>query len=264
MLPLPELQRALIQSLTAAPSAALTAAVLPDGLAPAERLEIYANHFRLSLIEALATTFPVVRTLLGEACFASCAGQFARRHPPRSPCLFEYGARLPAFLAAQPQLGGLPWLADVARLEWALNEAHHAPDLPSPRNGLARLAGVAVDRVVVTLAPSVRCVASRWPIDQIWRAHEDGEPAGPVALEDRGAALVVLRTDDDAVGWLPLPRAEFAFVRLLGRGQRLAHATAAAESIDDCFEPVPLLQALFSAGAVADVAVLPSSERNLS
>mgnify|MGYP000103159968 CR=1 FL=1 len=99
-----ELQAELVTSLLATPSAALLATVRGDGLAPSERLEIYANHFRLSLVEALATTFPVVRTLLGEGCFAQCAGLFVRRHPPRSPCLFAYGARLPAYLAAQPQL----------------------------------------------------------------------------------------------------------------------------------------------------------------
>jgi hypothetical protein len=259
-----ELQTGLVTSLRAPPSAALLAAVQGDGLAPAERLAIYANHFRLSLVAALATTFPVVRTLLGEACFAQCAGAFACRHPPRTPCVFAYGARLPAFLAAQPQLAGLPWLADVARLEWALNEARHAPDAAPVRGGRARLAAAPTARLVVTLAPCVRFFASRWPVDQIWRAHVRGELAAPLVLEDRDASLVVLRDADDEVGWLPLPRAEFAFVRAIARGRSVGCAGAVAASTDPGFNPIPLLQALLSLGVVTDVAIHPRTERSSS
>lgn len=259
-----ELQAELVMSLPATPSAALLAAVCGDGLAPSERLEIYANHFRLSLVEALATTFPVVRTLLGEACFAQCAGSFARRHPPRTPCLFAYGARLPGYLGAQRQLAGLPWLADVARLEWALNEARHAPDAATARGGRARLAATPAERLVVTLAPCVRFLASSWPVDQIWRAHQGGAPAARLVLESRGVALVVLRDAADEAGWLALPRAEFAFVRAIARGQTVGRAGALAASIDPGFDPTPLLQALFSMGVVTDVAIHPLSERNFS
>lgn len=264
MLPLPELQHDLMRSLGGQPSPALLAAVKPDGLPAADRLMIYANHFRLSLVDALATTFPVVLRLIGAACFGQVAGQFARRHPPRSPCLFEYGRRLPRFLAEQPQLGGLPWLPDLARLEWALNEARHSPDAQVAERRLDPLPLADPDRLVFGFAPCVRFLASPWPVDQIWRVNQPAnDHLGAVVLEERGASLLILRDDHDEVGWVPLPRAELAFARALSAGHSLRRASDMAVAVDRSFTPVPLLRALIAAGAVTDAAILPRPERKL-
>jgi hypothetical protein len=265
LLPLPELQGDFVRSLGAQPSPALLAAVEPDGLAAADRLRIYSNHFRLSLVEALGTTFPVVRRLLGEDCFGQVAGQFARRHPPRLPCLFEYGRRLASFLGDQPQLRGLPWLPDVARLEWALNEARHAADAPLPEPRLDPLPLADPDRLAFGFAPSVRFLASQWPVDQIWRVNQPAnDHVASVVLEARGASLLILRDADDEVGWLPLPRVEFVFVRALAAGHSLRRAHLGAATIDRGFTPLPLLRALIGAGAITDLAVLPKPERAIS
>ena len=48
------------------------------------------------------------------------------RCPPQ-PVLAEYGAGFPDFVADYEPARGLPYLADVARLDWALNVAFHSP-----------------------------------------------------------------------------------------------------------------------------------------
>lgn len=257
---LPELQRDLVASLSGRVSPALLAMVEPDGLDPADRLQVYANHFRLSLVEALGATFPVVRRLLGEDCFGQVARRFARTWPPRSPRLVARGGCFPSFLATQPQLAGLPWLRDVARLEWALNEARHADD-PPPAGRLEPDMLGDPTRLAFATAPCVRFVASRWPVDQIWRANQGDDRGEPVALEARGARLLVLRDADDEVGWLPLPHAAFVFTRAIAAGHSLSVAADMAMAADATFAPVPLLQALLAHGVVVDAVVLASPER---
>ena len=68
---------------------------------------------------ALGATFVVVRELTGAPFFAAAVDAFARTHPSRGGDLNVYGDVFPDFLATYPPAQGLPYLADVARLEWA-------------------------------------------------------------------------------------------------------------------------------------------------
>ena len=51
---------------------------------PGRRFAVYRNNVMVSLIDALADTFPVVQQLVGEVFFRAMAGVFARQSPPRS------------------------------------------------------------------------------------------------------------------------------------------------------------------------------------
>src|SRR5438445_13075963 len=91
-----------------------------DALAPAARVAVYRHHVLTSLTAALEATFPVVVRLVDVRFFRYAADRYVRAHPPGGPCLFEYGASVPEFLAAFPPCRHLVYLADVARLEWAM------------------------------------------------------------------------------------------------------------------------------------------------
>src|ERR1051326_8549300 len=108
----------------------VTGAIAGDGLAPAARVAVYRHHVLASLTTALETTFPVVVRLVDVRFFRFACDRFVRAEPPASPCLFEYGATFPDFLAAFEPCRQLPYLPDVARLEWAMNVALNAPDVP--------------------------------------------------------------------------------------------------------------------------------------
>src|SRR5262249_18440144 len=111
-----------------------------DGLAPESRLQIYQHHVLTTLTAALGSTYPVTCRLVDPRFFAYAADTSIRAEPPAGPCLFEYGATFPDFLAAFPPCREWRYLPDVARLEWAMNAALHAPDV-EPLHP-ARLVGV--------------------------------------------------------------------------------------------------------------------------
>jgi hypothetical protein len=84
-----ELQCAVARGILGHEQGAVMDAILGDGLDPAARLQIYANHYRSSLTEALKAIYPVVCRLVDERFFAFAADRFIDSAPPRQPCLFE-------------------------------------------------------------------------------------------------------------------------------------------------------------------------------
>ena len=89
------------------------------------RIGVYRNNVKASLVAALVGAFPVVQRLVGEEFFEAAAFVFVEHHPPRSPVLAEYGAGFAAFLEGFEPARDLPYLADIARLEWARQQAFH-------------------------------------------------------------------------------------------------------------------------------------------
>ena len=173
MTPLRELQRDLRAALLGADDAAAAAAVRDDGLSGAARLGIYRHHVFVTLTAALAAAFPVVCRLVDERFFGYAADRYIRTEPPAGPCLFAYGATFPAFLAEFPPCHALPYLADVARLEWAMQRALDAPDAtPLAADALRSAPPERACDLIFTLDPSVALLASPWPIDRIWRANQ--------------------------------------------------------------------------------------------
>ncbi len=235
--------------------------VRDDAPGAAARLAIYANHFRVTLIDALAATFPVVRRLVGNEFFTAAARSFIRDIPPAAPCLFEYGGAFPAFLDRLPAAASLPWLGDVASLEWAISEASHAADAaPLSGEALSRLA--AGDAAAVVLHPSCRLVQSAFPVDRIWQAHQaSDDDIAPIDLASGGARLLVHRQNDE-VGWLSLdadPAA--AFIAALLAGEGLAGAITIAAGHDAGWDPTPLLAAMIAAGLLTSTPQLRSPDQ---
>jgi hypothetical protein len=242
---LPELQAAFRRGLLDGDDAPIAAEIAGGRLAPAARLQVYRNHVLSTLTAALEATFPVVCRLVDRRFFGYAADRFIRAHPPHGPCLFEYGAALPDFLATFPPCRSLPYLPDVARLEWALNAAAHAEEgTPLDPAALLAVAPEAVGRVTLRLDPSLSLVASEWPVDRIWEAHRpDAGDAGPVDL-DSGAARLEIRRHGESVGFRRLDPAPFALRRALLGGQPLEEAGAAALAADPGADLVALFHDL--------------------
>jgi hypothetical protein len=189
---LADLQQAIRASLHGTANDAATW-IVSDGFLPDARLAIYRNTMTAVLVNALRLAFPAVQSLLGAACFEGAARRFVDVAPPDSAWLDEYGAALPAFLAALPETRSIPYLADVAQLEWHVNSVLHAPDAPTLN--LARLASLdeaALGRLRLRAHPAVRIASLALAMDAI-RLDD-----GPVHLLVRRTAegIETVRLDD--------------------------------------------------------------------
>jgi len=222
-----ELQHDLRAALLGAADEAATREIAADGLAPSARLAVYRHHVLTSLTAALETTFPVLVRLVDQRFFRYACDTYVRAEPPAGPCLFEYGATFADFLATFEPCRHLPYLADVARLEWAMNVALHAADATPLTTPAARaLPSGTLETARLALHPSVTLLASPWPVDTLWRAHQpDGD--GVVDLEAGAVHLQIWRLRDEVV-LRALPPAGFAFRRGVARDGALPAAAAAA------------------------------------
>ena len=146
-----------------------------NGSDPATRLAIYRNNVMVSLLGVLADTFPVTRELVGEAFFRAMGQCFVRAQPPQSPVMAEYGAGFADFIAAFAPARTLPYLPDVARLEWLRLTALHAADAePMPAECLATLLADQpdLDAWHVRLHPAFAVLRSDHAAVSIWAAHQ--------------------------------------------------------------------------------------------
>jgi hypothetical protein len=228
------------------------AQVLGDGLPPESRLAIYRHHVFTTLTAALRSTYPVICRLVDERFFGYAADQYIRSHLPSGPCLTEYGASFPEFLAEFEPCRSLAYLPDVARLEWALHSAIHAEE-PAPLDAAAlrMLAADELPRLRFRLDPSLTLLTSRWPIDGIWRANQpDADPAITVDLAAGGVWLEVRRIDEDAIVHR-LDPATHGFRRALQDGRALEEAAGALEH-EEAFDLAGAVQALFNERLLTD------------
>ena len=251
MLTFRELQSLFRRAMCGAEIPQLLGVIAGDGLAPAARLQIYRHHVLTSLTEALQATFPVVCRLVDARFFGYAADAYIRQHLPATPCLWEYGADFPAFLATFPPCRDLVYLADVARLEWALNIALHAEErLPIAADVLRQIPGEQVACLTFQCHPALTLLCSPWPIEQIWRAHQtDADLIAAIDLHAGGVRLEIFR-GVDAVGFRTLAPALYAFRAMLATGHSLGTAVEAALAVAEDFDVMRALADFLADGMV--------------
>ncbi len=252
-----ELQQGFVAAVLDGHGAAPMLAITPAADA-AERIAIYRRAVFANYRNALGATFPVVARLTGTPFFNAAVDAFVHARPSRSGDLNVYGDAFADFLSNYAPAATLPYLSDVARLEWAIDEASRAGDAPrAPASVLAALAGVAPDRlpaVRVTLEPSCRLVASRYPILRLWQVNQaDPEGDDRVSLDDGGQALLV-RRDERGIALELLTAGERAWLEALASGAALGIAIDAAQTADAAFDLGAALRTHIATGTIASVA----------
>jgi hypothetical protein len=207
------------------PDAAVPAGIVdPHGRTAPKRFSVYRNNVAASLIRALEAAFPTVRKLVGDEFFAAMASVFLRAHPPTSRIMMLYGDALPGWLEGFPPAAHLGYLPVVARLDQALRESYHAADSePLSEAAFQRLLGQDLSSLRLWLAPSLRLVRSRWPVQSIWAANAEGGPPPDPGAE----AALILRPLFDPRPHRLTP-ADGAFVSALIGGLTLGQALDAA------------------------------------
>lgn len=139
-------------------------------------LQAYRANAGALAERALAAAFPTVEPLLGEASFAALARAFWQADPPRQGDVATWGDTLPDFIASAGQLADEPYLADVARLDWAVHLADRAADDDAPATGLPQLTTHDPASLRLRLRAGHTVLRSVHPVHAIWAAHRSNAP----------------------------------------------------------------------------------------
>lgn len=191
---------------------------------PPGRLAVYRRNVLGTLGDALASAYPAVRRLVGEAFFAEAARRFALATPSRSGNLHDYGHGFGDFLEAYPHAAQLPWLGDVARLEWAVHQCFHAEDAAAlDARQLAMLRPDDYERLRLRFAPATRLVWSAHPVCAI-RAANLGDGDGSIARAAAGPDFLLVHREGVEVLVDRLEPQEWRLLEALSRGVPLGAA----------------------------------------
>lgn len=224
------------------------------------RFNVHRNNFVVTLIDALAASFPVTQALTGPEFFRFMARERVLAEPPRTPVLTEYALGLPDFLTRFPPAASVPYLADVARIEALRIRAFHATDaLPVPESAYQELfdAPERMARARLRMHPASYWFRSRYAAYSIWQAHQGLDQMGDATLAgidvERPEDVLIARPAFDVLV-TALPPGSIALLDALRNGQPLgmAYQNAQAES-----GHTALLLPLIQHGLITDIDTVP-------
>ncbi len=174
MLQLHELQRYLKRALNSESNEVLTYIQTTQHLSASEHLAIYQSSITGALQKVLNETYPVCHKLVGNDFFIMMVNEYIARYSSCSPDLASYGAHMADFVASFPQASSLPYLADVARVEWAWHTLFNA----RASRGIAfdKLAATYTtqgEKIIFVLPPKSSLLTSSYPIHRIWEVNQE-------------------------------------------------------------------------------------------
>lgn len=210
----------------ATPDAALSKSILP-GIPDDVSLAIYRNNVHSRFIDALTDVFPAVRRIVGDEFFRATVRSYMTAYPSRIGTLIGVGREFAAFLGTFEPAGALPYLADVAKVEWLHRDAYHAADaVPVGLDQLHALASARTDVSELRLHPSVRLLSTEYPVLDVWEANRRDGEVPPMTLSGPGERLLIARPFADVVV-LKLTEPVFALLCMLDGGSTLETAISA-------------------------------------
>ena len=200
----------------------------------------YQSSARMLAERVLAAAYPVVTAVLSPDSMGQLARALWQTHPPTCGDLTHWGEALPAFVASSEQLAGLPWLADLARLEWALHAAEAAADVAHDPASWNLLTQVDPADLGLRFVAATQVLPLGWNVHPIWQAHQAKEmDALQLAVQSLGAdatdwaqptpSLVLLWRPIHQVRCRPVTLSEAAFIQHLMQGQNLLAALELAD-----------------------------------
>ncbi len=237
MLCLRDLQAQFTQALFSGGDSPIEKVIEPGDLDTSIRLGIYRNNVLSNYRNALRDTYPVILRLVGDEFFNAAARVFAIQSFSRSGDLHDYGEEFGSFLAAFPPAQDLPYLADVARLEWAAHRVFHAADAaPLDLSQLAEIGEERLSALRFTLSPAARLTDSVYPIARIWQVSQPGYMGDDTVSLEEGAQRVLVIRRDYAIELKPLSVGEHAMLLSLEAGHSLGYAVDEALAADTDFD----------------------------
>lgn len=185
--------------------------IVSDSLDAADRMQVYVNNYRESLVSALMSVFPVFTALVSEPFARQVMTAFIYKSPPEKPALQTYGEAFADFVKSYEPADGFPFLVDILRLEWAVHSLQF----------VALETGTHVDGMYVNLC--VRFVSSDYPILNLWMVGTGQLPPEAVSL-DQGGQSVAIVFSNAGIRLFPIDDNEKQALAVLNEGKKVGEA----------------------------------------
>lgn len=142
-------------------------------------MHAYQGHVRALAAQVLTHTFPSLKRLLGDEPWPHMAQAFWQTHPPTHAHLHRWGAAMPDWVAQQSTWQAWPFLADMARLDWAqhLSLLLAPEDVDTDSLMLLGQDDISSDDLVLQLQPCLQLLQSQWPVLRLHAALHDTSDA---------------------------------------------------------------------------------------
>lgn len=206
------------------------------------RLGIYRANLQAARVSALAAAFSTIAKIVGADFFEGLAREYGRAHPSSQGDLHGFGTHFASFLENFAPAAELPYLPDVARLDWAVHQADAAEDAQalSTHDLLHALGTREANSVQLTLHPAFALLSSRFPLWDIWRFNHAENTQASAPNWEQAQSVIVSRGD-----WRAAPRlatsAEAAALSAIQKGANLEVVLTAALEKDAQLDLAPLL-----------------------
>lgn len=183
-----------------------------------QRVQIYRQLAYNNIESFLATGFPVVKAILGDAAWPALIRDFLRRRRCRTPYLFELGEEFLSYLQGErgQKEEDPPFLLELAHYEWvelALLIAQASPPEENPA------------LLEEPLSQTIYLSDLAWPLAYRFPVHRIGPHYVPTAPPAEPTFLLVYRDRSDEVSFLEIGDGAY---RLLDELQRTGPVEAAA------------------------------------
>ncbi len=210
------------------PSARLLSALTSTSLPSQAKLQIHQNNYLLTLTSSLMDIYPVLMSFVGEQWLEAALKLFVKAYSPKQACLSAYGGDLAAFLGGFEPAAAMPYLSDVARLEWAIYQCQNAIDETAlTAKEWQKNAGPDMVNKTFSMMKAHSFITSDFPLLDLWARGTGLGDDEPLDLESGGAVVLVIRPETEVMLY-PLDSEEYTYLSHLARGETVLSAAIAA------------------------------------
>jgi len=205
---------------------------VPEGVDASARLAVHGDGYLARVGESLRAAYPAVAHILGDSSFESLAARYLDGLDPEQRNLNYVGFALPGFLSTDPLSNDLPFLADLAQLEWAVLECFHSERAePADLTGCGHWTLDDWEIARIEFQPGLALVHSQWPICALRDARMLSRSEIDIDLVGHPECALVHRQGFEVVVQA-IGRTEARIMARLGQGVSLGEVTADLEADD--------------------------------
>lgn len=203
---------------------------------------VYRNSIVIKHEKALEKIYPAVYKLVGADFFTMLSHDYRLQHPATHWSLSEFGRHLADFLCEYSKAETVPYLPDMARLEWAMHELLFAPDSVSfDLHQLQTIPESDYLKLNFQLDAATRLLSFTSPILDIWHfCYHDNSGDKPFELKPEGN-IVLLSRKDFEVDMQKITLGEYRLLSQLNQGDALGEAIEQALLVEPQLQVESLL-----------------------